>query len=259
VLVTHQLQFASRADRVVLLEGGTVREQGTYAELMAMEGGAFKALVTKHVGTDARGGGAAGAKDGEGGAGEAEAGVGGKGGAAGGETGADAAAAAANGEPAPTAAAAAAAKAGGKLVQKEEQNSGRIDRQVYRAYARSMGGSCNSALLVFCFVFSWLVQLGSDVTIAMWTDPENPLGFGTAGYLGLYVACGLGATLTTLLRGYVFTRGAVRASAKLHKSMLSTIVRSPSGVWACVWVGACGGGWGGGGTEERSQRRRRRK
>jgi ABC-type multidrug transport system fused ATPase/permease subunit len=43
LLVTHQLQFAHTADHIVVMSQGAVAERGTYADLVAREGGTFKA------------------------------------------------------------------------------------------------------------------------------------------------------------------------------------------------------------------------
>ena len=52
VVITHRLTLAQRADRIIVLAGGRIAEEGTPAELMA-KGEAFTALFA--VDTDGRG------------------------------------------------------------------------------------------------------------------------------------------------------------------------------------------------------------
>jgi len=52
ILVTNQLNFAERCDRIVVLEGGTIAEIGTYDELFANTTSFFRTLVEHQVGSD---------------------------------------------------------------------------------------------------------------------------------------------------------------------------------------------------------------
>uniref|UniRef100_J3MF20 ABC transporter domain-containing protein n=1 Tax=Oryza brachyantha TaxID=4533 RepID=J3MF20_ORYBR len=47
VLVTHQVEFLTETDRIMVMEGGHVRQQGVYSELME-SGTAFEKLVSAH-------------------------------------------------------------------------------------------------------------------------------------------------------------------------------------------------------------------
>ncbi|KAI9164332.1 hypothetical protein H9P43_008161 [Blastocladiella emersonii ATCC 22665] len=48
VLVTHAVHHLADADHIVVMEAGEVAEQGTYAELVAREGGRLRAMVDEH-------------------------------------------------------------------------------------------------------------------------------------------------------------------------------------------------------------------
>ncbi|AEO59824.1 hypothetical protein MYCTH_54167 [Thermothelomyces thermophilus ATCC 42464] len=56
VVVTHSKEMMRMADRVVMIEGGVVAEQGGYDELMTAPGGKFRALVEGGVWTAGEGG-----------------------------------------------------------------------------------------------------------------------------------------------------------------------------------------------------------
>jgi ABC-type multidrug transport system fused ATPase/permease subunit len=44
-VITHRLSTVRRADRILYLENGTIAEQGAHAELMAKDGGRYRAMV----------------------------------------------------------------------------------------------------------------------------------------------------------------------------------------------------------------------
>ncbi|KAK3983960.1 putative multidrug resistance protein [Cladorrhinum sp. PSN332] len=45
ISIAHRLSTIRNADNIVVLEGGVIKEQGTYAELMAKEGGVFRSMA----------------------------------------------------------------------------------------------------------------------------------------------------------------------------------------------------------------------
>ncbi|KAK4163099.1 putative multidrug resistance protein [Cladorrhinum sp. PSN259] len=46
ISIAHRLSTIKNADNIVVLEGGEIKEQGTYDELMAKEGGVFKSMAS---------------------------------------------------------------------------------------------------------------------------------------------------------------------------------------------------------------------
>lgn len=48
IFVTNQLQYLSKCDRIILLDGGKIAEMGTYHDLIA-SGGEFAQMVQDHV------------------------------------------------------------------------------------------------------------------------------------------------------------------------------------------------------------------
>lgn len=47
VLVTHQVEFLSKVDRILVMDGGQITQSGSYEELL-MAGTTFEQLVNAH-------------------------------------------------------------------------------------------------------------------------------------------------------------------------------------------------------------------
>jgi ABC-type multidrug transport system fused ATPase/permease subunit len=49
-IVAHRLSTVRKADKILVLEGGTIKEQGSHDELMQKEGGVYRHLYEMHIG-----------------------------------------------------------------------------------------------------------------------------------------------------------------------------------------------------------------
>lgn len=47
ILVTHNLSFLPYVDKIIVLGNGSIREQGTYRELLENERGAFSSIAAQ--------------------------------------------------------------------------------------------------------------------------------------------------------------------------------------------------------------------
>ncbi|KAJ3406891.1 hypothetical protein HDV05_005697 [Chytridiales sp. JEL 0842] len=52
VLVTHQMQVLNKVDRVIVMQDGKIAEEGTYEELMGMEGGILRGMMKDYKTND---------------------------------------------------------------------------------------------------------------------------------------------------------------------------------------------------------------
>ena len=197
VLVTHALSYLPKADLVVVVEQGAIREVGTFSELRA-KGTDFDALCAAH---------AVGVK-------EAET-----------EKSADT----------PTAAAAAAPKKAAAAEEKnltgaEERSEGNVSSSVYLAYANAAGSRyvLPAVFGIFC------VEYGSKAFCDSWLTFWTSDSFGWNGnprtknyYLLIYFCLFIGnacATYVERLTVFFFAR---RASQRLHDRMLRKVLRLP--------------------------------
>ncbi|CAM9993425.1 unnamed protein product, partial [Hapterophycus canaliculatus] len=49
ILIAHRLSTVKRADKIVVIRGGKVAEEGTHEELLATEGGVYAGLVKRQL------------------------------------------------------------------------------------------------------------------------------------------------------------------------------------------------------------------
>eukprot|EP00741_Cyanophora_paradoxa_P004114 tig00000769_g3996.t1 len=250
LLVTNQVGALPAADRVVVLQGGRIAEEGTYEELLAREG-ALAALVRGHrladFGPDE----------------EAE------------EEAAPAAPAAAPGTPPPAPAApeALAAPAGpassngagagggrGALTREEGRETGAVDGSVYRSYVAAAGGARAVLPILAFFASTQAWQMTGDVLLSQWTSGRiaglmaaararapalvpaaaalDPLSRpAILFYLGLQGACTALYALSLWLRTSSVADAGARASSSLFRGMFRSVMRAPASFFDSTPVG----------------------
>ena len=49
VVIAHRLSTVQHADAILVIKGGAIAEKGTHAELLAIEGGIYKGLVSRQL------------------------------------------------------------------------------------------------------------------------------------------------------------------------------------------------------------------
>ncbi|ORZ33398.1 P-loop containing nucleoside triphosphate hydrolase protein [Catenaria anguillulae PL171] len=220
VLVTHALHHVPSCDYIVFMRGGKIVEQGTYAELMAMEGGEFAAQMLSVGGAKKDGASSASASP-------ADSPV---------IKPADVIEEAGHGmrerkistqskketdrPPSP-----AKPAANAKLMQAEDRAVGSVDAAVYSAYARAMGSLGTLVVLALVLILTQVFRVGNDLWLTWWTQNRFPIDQGV--YVGVYFAWAVAQAGSFVFNGIQFTYAGVRASASLHRAAVYGVMRSP--------------------------------
>jgi ATP-binding cassette subfamily B protein len=50
--VAHRLSTVRKADKILVLESGTIKEEGSHDELMKKDGGIYRRLYEMHIGLE---------------------------------------------------------------------------------------------------------------------------------------------------------------------------------------------------------------
>ncbi|XRA96345.1 ABC transporter isoform A [Pycnococcus provasolii] len=226
ILVTHQLQFTSAADTIVVMRGGRVFARGTFDELKDVDE-IRRWLEESHGGVNADDGGD-----------DAEVAI-----------TADESNAAAP-APAPEKLAIfdrsvnaavkdksaekgqATAEQGakstateGRLVQKEERAEGSVDSGIYMRYIRAFGAFIPPALLLL-YTCVQAFSIGKDYWLAVWSssvDRQSSFGY----YLGVYAGISIVFCVTRFMQSLAMVYGSLRAAAVLHDNLLTTVFHLP--------------------------------
>ena len=114
----------------------------------------------------------------------------------------------------------------GRLVVDEERFVGAVRTDIYRVYFKALAPGALLLLLFGAFALreiftagndSWLAYFSSSQTISMQT------------FLVVFGVLGVCATLATYLRSILTTFGGVRAAQLLHEKLLQGVLRAPMG------------------------------
>jgi ATP-binding cassette subfamily C (CFTR/MRP) protein 1 len=213
LFVTNQIQFLQQCDRIVALGHRKVLEQGTFSELTEREDSEMKRILDDDKASRHREGAvSATAAEKDSTAEVTEAVV-----------------------EAPVKPQATEEKKG--LISKEERNIGAVEFQVYRKYIMAGGGLLKFSFVMLAFLLCGLIQLSSTSWIAFWTSDIGYKRFSPGFYLGLYATIAVVLGLFTYVRTYMLVRFGVDASAKLHQSLLYSILAAPQSFFDTTPVG----------------------
>jgi ABC-type multidrug transport system fused ATPase/permease subunit len=210
ILVTHHVHVLSRCDRVIVMDHGTIKCQGTYQELLDQGvdfAGAVDVSKMQKIEEE-----------------EAE-----------GETTDDKAETvektkkSERGEDK-----VAQKKAGATLVKDEEREEGEVSSNVYIRYARS-GGLCIAMIVLVIQGLGRTAEIMSSFWLARWADRmQYAASIGepfsdqeTSFYVGIYGVFGLLAVLSLSVRGIFLARHRLKASQQLHDGLSDSVLRAP--------------------------------
>ncbi|KXS10818.1 hypothetical protein M427DRAFT_61533 [Gonapodya prolifera JEL478] len=199
IMATHQLHILPHSDFVICLNEGEIVEQGTYAELVAKDGGYLSEMV-KNYGTKNKD--EVDEKEDE--------------------------------EPSSTPAVpefkTTKKRAGtkgndGTLMTKEERNEGAVPIVNYTIYAKASGGILTVGGLVLSLVLTQVARVGTDTWLSFWSTATDR---GNEGYyMGIYVVLGLLQGIFAIVNGQIIAYGCNIASRRIHDAALEKVFRAP--------------------------------
>ncbi|KAK0521189.1 hypothetical protein OC834_006756 [Tilletia horrida] len=202
VLVTHQLWALPLVDRILVMDDGKIVEQGTYAELVARQGGVFAALIEEHGVEES-----AEQKDEqhEDSKEQALQPAVGKQAAAGGDKGKE---------------------GGGGMMTDEEREVGAVSMQVYLKYLASAGSAWWAPALISIMTLIQVAQIGNNLLLRYWSEGSIP-GWKQGQYMGLYAGFGVAQAVFVFMGSFSVSVAGFYASLSLYKRSLGGVLNSP--------------------------------
>ncbi|KAL2913256.1 hypothetical protein HK105_207258 [Polyrhizophydium stewartii] len=217
LLVTHQLHFLPQADRVVVMDGGRVVEQGRFDDLMAKPDGVLAKMMENHrLDEDSDIESATQGEKADGGVRRRRA------------SNVKHDAVAQNAVKVEDLGADDDDEEGdtsGGLIKSEERFTGRVQFATYKLYVKASGGWVYVTLLAIGAIFSTAAQVMTDLWLSFWTGEHFPLS--QTEYLQWYtIIGGLQAVFAVTLNAIIMFGGL--ASAKyFHSAALDGVMRAP--------------------------------
>ncbi|GAB2214047.1 hypothetical protein Droror1_Dr00018380 [Drosera rotundifolia] len=207
VLVTNQLHFLSKVDKIILVHGGGIQEEGTFEELLST-GVMFQKLMEnagkmeeyaeekKTTETDDEStskpvaNGSVNEKEPKGSVGKSK---------------------------------------GGKsvLIKKEERETGVVSWNVLMRYKNALGGSWVVMILFMCYIMSESLRVSSSTWLSSWTDQSGTKKYDSGFYNLVYALLSFGQILVTMTNSFWLITSSLYAARRLHEAMVGSILRVP--------------------------------
>ncbi|XP_047332548.1 ABC transporter C family member 12-like [Impatiens glandulifera] len=208
VLVTNQLHFLPRVDKIILVSEGMIKEEGTFEEL-SRTGTLFKKLMAN--------------------AGKTEEHV---------NSGEDyislehnpitsVANGMENGFPQSMASPNRRKEVKSVLIKQEERETGVVSFKVLTRYKNALGGSWPVMILFICYIMTEVLRILSSTWLSVWTKQSSSSSKGPGFYLLIYAILSFGQVLVTLANSFWLIKSSLHAASRLHDSMLESILRAP--------------------------------
>ncbi|XP_047331263.1 ABC transporter C family member 12-like [Impatiens glandulifera] len=208
VLVTNQLHFLPRVDKIILVSEGMIKEEGTFEEL-SRTGTLFKKLMAN--------------------AGKMEEHV---------NSGEDylslehkpvtsIANGMENGFPQSMASTNRRKEAKSVLIKQEERETGVVSFKVLTRYKGALGGSWPVMILLICYIMTEVLRILSSTWLSVWTKQSSSSSKGPGFYILIYAILSFGQVLVTLANSFWLIKSSLHAARRLHDSMLESILRAP--------------------------------
>ncbi|EME26321.1 Multidrug resistance-associated protein 1 [Galdieria sulphuraria] len=126
-----------------------------------------------------------------------------------------------------------------KLTIDEERFTGRVKFAIYIAYFLAVGGFFFT-FTIFSGTCAQGLRIAVDAWLSAWSDSvsnDTPASHSTLYYVSIYIGLALGNALFILLRQLIWILGGLIASQGMHQRMLNTVIRAPMRFFDATPVG----------------------
>ncbi|KAI9205946.1 P-loop containing nucleoside triphosphate hydrolase protein [Polychytrium aggregatum] len=217
ILVTHQLHVLPQVDHVVVMAHGRIIEQGTYPELLQLDGELSRIMKIYGTGSETHA-----SSDASNAA--TPAGPGRRKGKA-----KDSTSPAADTTPA-------LKRRGRDLFREEDRPTGGVDKKIWLAYTKVAGGKSIFVVLLALMILAQTARVGTDYWLVPWSTNRFP-SLGLAGYIGIYWLLGFLQTFFVFLICLYFSYKGISVSRTIHLLAFDRILHAPSSFFDTTPVG----------------------
>ncbi|KAI9339971.1 P-loop containing nucleoside triphosphate hydrolase protein [Obelidium mucronatum] len=201
ILVTHQLHFLSRADRIVVMRDGEIVEQGAYQDLVAA-GGEFANLIENYGSMDEKEEQVVESQE------TKDKNIADE------KVALDKMHSDMN------------AKNGRNIMQVEERDTGAVNVGIWKTYVDACGGWSFAINTFILLGILQAAQVINNLWLSWWTEHLYDATFSTQGYIGVYIALGLAQCVATYVLNVYFAYACTRAAKTLHEAAAKRVIRA---------------------------------
>ncbi|KAG6526453.1 hypothetical protein ZIOFF_016438 [Zingiber officinale] len=113
------------------------------------------------------------------------------------------------------------------LIKQEERETGVVSLKVLTRYKNALGGLWVVVILFSCYALTEVLRVSSSTWLSVWTDQSSPKDHGPGFYNLIYAMLSFGQVLVTLTNSYWLIVSSLYAAKRLHDAMLHSILRAP--------------------------------
>ncbi|KAH7839010.1 hypothetical protein Vadar_033687 [Vaccinium darrowii] len=207
VLVTNQLHFLPQVDRIILINEGTVKEEGTFEEL-SRSGILFQKLMEN--------------------AGKIEEHVDEKGDESNCDNKSSKSVESVLQNVLPECWNPKSTRKVGKcvLIKQEERETGVVSWKVLTRYKDALGGLWVVMILFMCYILTEVLRVSSSTWLSFWTK-QSSSSSGAGFFILIYAIFSFGQVMVALLNSFWFIKSSLHAARRLHDTMLQSVLRAP--------------------------------
>lgn len=113
------------------------------------------------------------------------------------------------------------------LIKQEERETGVVSWKVLTRYKDALGGSWVVVMLFSFYLLTEVLRVSTSTWLSFWTKKSTSENYNAGYYNLIYAVLSFGQVTFTLANSYWLIISSLRASRKLHDSMLNSILRAP--------------------------------
>lgn len=113
------------------------------------------------------------------------------------------------------------------LIKKEERETGVVSWKVITRYKSALGGLWVVSIIFACYTLTEVLRISSSTWLSVWTSQESTEDYDPAYFLTIYALFSFGQVSVALANSYWLIVSSLRAAKRLHDAMLDKILRAP--------------------------------
>ncbi|KAJ6725085.1 ATP-BINDING CASSETTE SUB-FAMILY C [Salix viminalis] len=113
------------------------------------------------------------------------------------------------------------------LIKQEERERGVVSWNVLIRYTNALGGAWVVSILFLCYLLTEVFRVSRSTWLSFWTNHSALQSYRPGYFIFVYALLSFGQVTVTLANSYWLISSSLHASKRLHDAMLDSILRAP--------------------------------